>query len=116
MIKINWNLKDPIKLSRDLDNTEEENSDSNSSISSGSNHNNFKATSLKDLNQKKQQQTSWDDLSCGRASDSEKTGDNALFRFQTVRCKATSRWKRSPIHPMVNQLKEEESKEDVNYF
>ena len=113
MIKIHWNLKNPIKLSQQQDRTEEETGlDSGSEISIESNHNNFKATSIKDLNQKKAQQTSWDDCSVGRSSnENEKGGDNnsALFRFQTVRCKTTSRWKRSPIHPIISQSDKNES-------
>ena len=53
---------------------------------------NFKATSIKDLNEKKQLQTGWDDSSLLRNVDPAKQ----FSRSQTVKCK-TNKWKRPQL-------------------
>ena len=78
LLKIYWNLKNPIKLSSYSENTES-NSDQQNSIDD------FKATSIKDLNKKKKQLISWDDSSI---KNEEKNGEKQqMSRAHTVRYK-----------------------------
>lgn len=105
MIKIHWNLKNPIKLSIESSETTVETMSSR--LKDETNPNNFKATSLRDLNKKKQLQTSWDDSS---VSSDDKSNQNSLFRSQTVKCRPNAK-KRAPILDKIVDQKEETNEE-----
>lgn len=120
MIKINWNLKNPIKLSISAGGDGDKTNGGADEISKidtsrDGNQTYFKATSLKDLNKKKQLQTSWDDSSMSETTSTdgdEKSSQNLLFRSQTVKCKP-NRWKRSPILGLNEEKIEKEIEAEV---
>lgn len=94
MLKIYWNLKNPINLSI-LNET------NNLNMEYSQIHTTFKATSIKDLNDKRKQQISWDDFSLQM---NEKVDDiQQINRAQTVKCKS-NKWKRSAL-TMENDIK-----------
>ncbi|CAF0839497.1 unnamed protein product [Brachionus calyciflorus] len=77
-IKIHWNLKNPIKLSGSSSETLNEND--------ADLYSSFKATSIKDLNQKKKAQVSFYDT----LSKTDSKTAKSFFRNQTVKAKASS--------------------------
>ena len=77
-MKIYWSLKNPIELSS-FSEEKEPNTDQLSSVDD------FKATSIKDLNKKKKQLISWDDSTI---KNEEKNGEKQpMSRAHTVRYK-----------------------------
>lgn len=93
MLTIYWNLKNPINLSF-LNET------NNLNMEYSQIHTTFKATSIKDLNDKRKQQISLDDFSLKM---NEKVDDIPINRAQTVKCKS-NKWKRSVL-TMENDTK-----------
>ena len=102
VLKIHWNLKNPIKLSKlSLNNDEkyDENqiNPKNERLNSIAEEQiNFKATSVKDLNKKKRQQISWDDFSLNannknlkKNSSNNEATYSPLGRSHTVKYKST---------------------------
>lgn len=92
LIKIHWNLKQPIRLESTAGSSEVSETDSLHSSASDASLS-FKATPLKDLNEKKQNQTSWDDT---YDKSSTNSSPNSLFRSQTVKYRP-NKWKRTPL-------------------
>jgi hypothetical protein len=108
VLKIFWNLKNPIKISVN-----------DSQFSNEIVHNkkdSFKATSVRDLNEKK----CWDDSSLLRNATltddySTSSAKKQALRSQSVKCKPT-KWKRTPLTNMQCNESIQENYEDEVYF
>ena len=116
MLKIHWNLKNPIKL--DVVNEPVANNTNGTTDEDITRHlfvNDFKTTSIKDLNQKKQLQMGWDDTYSSTSSKDRSISSSSSGRFksQTVKCRPTQ-WKRSTFlrDEDREELKKKESAND----
>ena len=95
MLKIHWNLKNPIKISLN-ESTPTTNSNSvNGNNGINNKQDNFKATSVKDLNEKK----CWDDSTLKNSTVVDDT-KNKFPRSQSVKCKP-NKWKRTQLSNMI---------------
>jgi len=87
LLKIHWNLKNPIKLL----------TSPSDAIAHEQIQNSFRTTSIKHLNEKRKQQTGWDDSSLSK---SDQIDTQTLFRSQTVKCKPS----KSKPRPTLNNI------------
>ena len=97
VLKIHWNLKQPIKISL-TDQPEAINSKQNS----------FKATSVKNLSEKK----CWDDSSL--LKNGATPANKAFLRSQSVKYKP-NKWKRTQLDMQMTQTISENTEDEVNY-
>jgi hypothetical protein len=118
VLRIHWNLKNPIRISNSYGKSESvasESSDSSVSIrsSAAEEQTNFKATTLKELNEKKQ--TLRDDTLL-KSNTNKNDSNESLFRSHTVKCKP-NKWKRTQL-PSRNEVTTcaEETTEDVSVY
>lgn len=119
MLKIHWNLKNPIKISlndtqtpRTITSTSSNNNFNNQFINNK--QDSFKATSVKDLNEKK----CWDDSSLLRnVALSNDESKNKVPRSQSVKCNP-NKWKRAPLTNMSEPKESivENVEDEVNLF
>lgn len=103
LLKIHWNLKNPIKLLS----SPSDDSSNNEQI-----QNSFRTTSIKHLNEKRKQQTGWDDSSLSKT---DQFDTQSLFRSQTVKCKPTKSKTRPALNSMVDIEKNESEMFVPNY-
>jgi hypothetical protein len=104
LLKIHWNLKNPIRID-----TSSDDNDNNKQLEE---QNEFKATSITDLNKKKKQ-IYFDDLSISK-NDATSTAPSK-FRSQTVKSTSSNKWKRPALN--INPPKDEKDlQETVTYI
>jgi hypothetical protein len=103
LLKIHWNLKNPIKLLS---------SPSDASTTNEQIQNSFRTTSIKHLNEKRRQQTGWDDSSLFKT---DQIDTQALFRSQTVKCKSIKSKPRPTLNSIVDMEKNESEMFVPNY-
>ena len=106
MLKIHWNLKNPIKISLAA-------TQSTKHETIRSKQDSFKATSVKDLNEKK----CWDDSSLLKNNLQENISPNSknFPRSQSVKLKP-NKWKRPQLNILPNEAITENANDEVNLF